>query len=98
MTAKSPANLAQLQMLFQFCRLSSEPSVAQLNHQVNYICSLSSISPLSLSPWRMKSTVMPLFAHLFEEHDARNLQVAKPNFMQSGGKGTYLGSGAGREN
>ena len=47
----------------------------------------------------MKSTAMPLFAHLFEEHDDRNLQVAKPNFMQSGGKGTYLGSGgAGREN
>ena len=47
----------------------------------------------------MKSIETPLFAHLFAEHDARNLQVAKPNFMQSGGKGTYLGSGgAGKGN
>ena len=47
----------------------------------------------------MKSIATPLFAHLFAEHDARNLQVAKPNVMESGGKGTYLGSGgAGKGN
>ena len=34
---------------------------------------------------------MPLFAHLFEEHDVKNLQAAKPNFTQSCGKGTDSG-------